>query len=75
MMRFLAGERADPASSPSGIVTGHTTDEGTDLRPELGPAAPAPWPPTPVEGEPFAMPPEDGELMPQSENLEVQRRA
>jgi hypothetical protein len=34
--------RADPASSPGGIVAGHATDEDTNLRVELRPAASAP---------------------------------
>jgi hypothetical protein len=48
--------RANPVSSPGGIFAGHATDEGTDLRVQIGPPAPPPRLPAPVETEAFAMP-------------------
>ncbi len=45
-LRYLVAEqiefRANPAPPPSGIVAGYATDEGPDLRVELGAAASAP---------------------------------
>ena len=59
----------DPWCSPE-IVTGHLTDEGTELRINLGSSAPgSPALPTPVEPEASSMPPNHGVGLDRGRNL------